>query len=481
MRQPDIKKNFLLSILYQVITVMIPFVTTPYISRVLGVEGVGIYSYTHSIELYFSMFASLGTVSYGAREVARNRDDSRKRSQLFWEIELLTVITTAVCLVIWGIWILVHVEYRIYYIILTFSLLAVLFDISWFYKGLEQFQYIIVFNICFKVLGMLAIFWFVKEKDDVGIYIAIMSLSVLLGNLGMWIYCPKFICKPDMESFQISGHFKETIIYFIPSIATSVYTVLDKTLIGAITKDVNESGYYEQAVKIINVGKTFAFVALNGVLESRMSYLYACEKDREIRKKIYQSMEYILFVGIGFCFGIFGVADRFVPIFFGTGYDKVADLLKMLSPLVIIIGVSNCLGAHYYTPAGRRGESAKYIVVGAGVNLFLNVLFIPRYESYGAVAASIFAELVITVLYIKNCHGYLTALQLLRLGWKKLMAGAGMLLVIEGINGEGAGSIVKVIGEILIGLAVYGIILLCLRDKAIYELLRNVSRRNGNG
>ena len=336
MKQPSLKKNFVLNTIYQILIIVIPFISMPYISRVLGAGGVGTYSYTYSIQTYFAMFAALGTVTYGTREIARVRENEEERSRLFWEIELLTVLTSLACLILWGIWILFNHEYRMCYVILTINIIAVIFDISWFYAGMEQFGYIVRQNTIFKVLGLISLFVFVKHESDLYLYIAIMAASTLLGNMTMWLYLGRFLKKVNVKEFNLKRHFKETLIYFVPTIATSIYSVLDKTLIGAITKDANENGYYEQATNIVNAAKVVSFVAINGVMESRSSFLFAQGKTDRVKSMIEDSMNYILFMGFGLIFGLVGVADEFVPWFFGPGFYKVPVLIKMLSPVIVI-------------------------------------------------------------------------------------------------------------------------------------------------
>lgn len=476
MEQPNIKKNLFLSTIYQILLLITPLITTPYISRVLGASGIGIYSYTYSIEIYFSMFAALGTVSYGAREIARNRNDRMQRSRLFWEIELLTILTTIICLIAWGIWILFNEKYRLYYEFLTFYLLATMFDISWFYTGIEQFKYIVMQNIIFKLVGIAAIFIFVRKKDDVAAYIAIMSLTMLLGNMSMWIYLPKFVGRVKIENLEILPHLKETFIYFIPAIATSMYTVLDKTLIGAITQNVNENGYYEQATKIINICKTVTFTALNSVLGARSSFLYAEKKIEEIKIKINQSIDYILFMGMGICFGLIGVSHRFVPFFFGFGYEKVIPLLILLSPLVIIIGISNCLGTQYYIPAGLRKQSARYIIIGSAVNLMLNLLLIPLFGSYGAAVSTLMAEIAITVMYMLPCGNILTTRDLIKIFWRKFLAALLMLgaIVISGRITEHLFATLTL--QVILGSMVYVLSLYMMKDSFVYGIVMQVIR-----
>lgn len=474
MKSVSIKKNIIYSTIYNILTIIIPFITAPYISRVIGASGVGIYSYTSSIQMYFSLFAALGTASYGAREIARNRNNKYVRSKLFWEIEILTILTSGICLIVWCVLIAVSNEYKIIYIILTMNLLNTMFDISWFYSGLEQFKYTIIQNSIFKILGVVLLFVFVKNSNDLILYIAIMSITTLLGTMSMWIYLPKFINKIHVKKLKILRHFKETLVYFIPTIATSIYTVLDKTLIGVITGDANENGYYEQATKIINITKVLTFASLNTVLGSRMSYLFAENKNDEIHKKIDISINYILFMGFGICFGLLGIVDRFVPVFFGEGYKEVIVLIKMLSPIVIIIGISNCLGAQYYTPAGLRSKSAKIIVLGACMNLILNLIFIPKFWSQGAVIATLAAEITISSLYLKYCNGFYNLRQLIKASWKKIIAGIIMLIGIMPINNIQASSVTVMLLQIFIGIIIYIISLLLLQDLFVYNIIHNI-------
>ena len=478
MKETSIKKNFILSTLYQILTLVTPLITAPYISRVLGADGVGIYSYSYSIISYFIIFAALGTVSYGAREIARNRKDEKLRSKLFWEIEILTIITSCISLTVWLILTSFMKEYKLYFLILSLNLINTMLDISWFYTGLEQMKYTVRQNSIFKILGVIALLVFIKDSNDVAKYTLIMTLTTLLGTASMWIYLPKFLVKTDLKRIKIKSHFKETLIYFIPTIATSIYTMLDKTLIGLITNENSQNGYYEQATKIINMCKSITFMSLNSVLGARISFLYAEKKFEEIRTRILTSIDYILFMGIGMLFGLIGVADRFVPMFFGQGYDEVIILLKCLSPIIIIIGISNCLGSQFYTPSGRRKQSAKYIIYGAVINLIFNLILIPQFKSFGAVIATILAELLITILYVQHCQKIVTFKIILNKGWKKIISGVIMLLFIILIDSFIKNNIVAVMIEISAGLLIYISILIIIKDSFLNgfckEQLKNI-------
>ena len=462
--EPSVRLNFVMSMAYQVLVVILPMITAPYVARVLGADKSGIYSFTASYQTYFSMFAALGTVSYGSREIARNRKDRPLRSKLFWEIELMTVLTSTVSIIAFIAFIASRDRYQIYYIPQVMAILAVMFDISWFFTGIEEFRYIVTKNAVFKLLGAVMIFALVHKPEDLLIYIIILSASTMLGNMSMWIHMPRFLDPVDFRTLKIRRHLKETLVYFIPSVATSVYTVLDKTLIGEITRNEAENGNYDKVVQIINIMKALTFTALNSVLGARISFLFAEKKYDEIRRRIETSINYILFMGLAIGFGLAGVAPRFIPWFLGPGYDRSVMMLIMMSPIVVIIGVSNCLGSQYYTPSGKRAQSARFIIAGSVVNLILNLILIPRFWGYGAIAASLIAELTITILYITFAGESFHPVVLLRDGWKKLIAAALMFAAVRLIDPYFNSNFIALVCEVCLGGAIYIAVQFILRD-----------------
>ncbi len=472
MSQPSVKKNYIYRTFYEILVLITPFITTPYVSRVLGADGVGIYSYTFSIITYFTLFAALGTVTYGVREIAQHRNDKQQSSKLFWEIELMTVATTSMCLLVWCGVIAFSKQYRPYFIALIPVLMGTMFDISWYFTGHEKIKNIVICNSLFKIAGIVLLFVFVRQRDDLIIYVVINSLVTMLGNLSMWIYLPKMLTKVDIRTLTFKNHFKETLIYFVPTIATSIYTVLDKTLIGAITHDTYQNGYYEQANKIMRMIYTISFIAINSVMSVRISYLFAEKKYNEIKDRIRKTMDFIFLIGCGCAFGVIGIAGRFVPAFFGPGYEPVVNLLCYMSPLIIIIGISNCLGSNYYTPSGQRARSAKVLVLGSVLNLILNFAMIPFIGATGAVIASIIAESVISILYVRMSGEYMSGKLLLKMSWKRIICGLIMLIFVL-LLGKFLpyGNLVVVVIQVVVGVAVYFGLLLLMKDNLLRELI----------
>ena len=471
----SITKNFIYSIGYQVLILIVPLISTPYVSRILSADGVGVYSYTSSIMAFFMLFAALGTQSYATREVSRNRKNKEHISRLFWEIEIMTFMTTFACLIVWIFLAFMNKENKWYFLALVPMLIGIPFDISWLFNGYEKVKYIVFRNSFCKIVSVALLFLFVKEKNDLLLYFWITSFSTLLGNLSMWTYLPGMLRKVSFKGLSIKEHFKETIVYFIPTVATSVYTLLDKTLIGLITKDSFENGFYEQATKIIGVIKVFVFAALNSVVGVRTSYLFVQNKHDEIKEHIHRSLNIILLLGYGVLFGLVGVVQNFVPVFFGAGYEPVVGLLILMAPMPVIIGISNCLGSQYYTPVGKRQLSAKFIVTGAGINLILNVLLIPFWGAIGATIASVFAEILITVLYVRYCQRYITLSDIWECSYKRIVCGIVMLLSVYFLGQVlELELILELLIQVVAGTVIYGIGLLALKDRVLFDFLNHV-------
>lgn len=466
-KSPNMKLNFISTVVFQVVSVLLSFITAPYVSRVLKIDGIGIYSYTSSVQSYFLLIAALGTATYGAREISRVRDSKEKYSKLFWEIEGLTIITTGLCIIAWLVFSMFSVKYEIYYYLLLPSLFATMLDISWFFNGLEKISLVLSRNVSIRFIGIILTFILVKTKSDLPTYFIIQSCTPLCANVLMWLELPKILGKCQFKSLRPLSHLKSTFMYFVPTIASSIYLLLDKVLIGVITNDVAENGYYTQAERVINILKNVVFMAINSVVGVRISYLYEMKKMDEIKNRIEYSFNYLAFTGFGCVFGIWAVSSMFIPLFYGEGYEKSIIILNLFAPILLCCSVSSCLNAQYYVPVGRRAECTKYIVVGAIVNVILNLLLISRFASIGAVIASVIAEGVIGILFWHNSNNIISLKSIYKLSWRKIISGAVMMFLIMLINSMFSANVsaVLLLADILIGFCSYIGVLLLLNDK----------------
>ena len=356
------------------------------------------------------------------------------------------------------------------------TIIATAFDISWFWGGYEQYRFIVIRNSLIKIAGIVLLFVFVHKKSDLLLYVALIAGTGLLGNISMWSYLPKYLEKVDWKTLQFKHHYKETLVYFIPTVATSIYTVLDKAMIGWITHDDYENGYYEQATKIINICKTLV-LSIVTVMSSRMSFLFSKEAHTEIKQRMENTVNFVLLISIPIVFGLIGVANRFVPLFFGEGYEKTILILYVMAPLLTIIGLSNCLGSLYFTPSGQRARSNKAIVTGAIVNLLLNFVMIYVLKSIGAAIASVIAESTITIMYLYMSRDYFNLRCIPNFAWKRLIAAAVMLAVVILIGSTVESALGCIIIQIVAGAIIYGTFLLLLHDAFLFNQINKLIRR----
>lgn len=466
----SIKKNYIFNLFYEVFVIIIPLVTAPYISRVLQADGVGTYSFSYSIATYFALLAALGTNSYGVREGARVRDDSYARSKLFYEITILRAITTIASILIFLLIVYINDYSMSIYLACGISILSVAFDCSWFLKSLENFQTLVIRNIIVKVVTVVCIFMFVKDKNDLILYILFQTGSLLIANLVLMGNVKKYLVKIDLKTLKFKHHMKETLIYFIPTIATSVYTVLDKTMLGVIVNSSYENGYYEQTNKIVNILLTL-ITSLSGVIGSRTSYLFAKNDYESIKKLIYKAFDFMLLLALPLVAGVIACSNTFVPWFFGDGYDKVIGLLRVYCLLILIIGTSNILGGLYLTPSGQRKRSSKAIVTGSLVNLIMNFIFIPHLSSYGAVIASIFAETTITILYIHMSNKFINFKYIFTNAIKYLIFSIIMFIPVYFLGQVLSPNFLTTVIQVIVGGCIYGGLLLITKNELVFEML----------
>lgn len=479
----SIKKNYLYNTFYQILSMLTPLITAPYASRIFDPDGIGIQSYTSSVSTYFVLFAVLGTGTYGQREIAKNKNNKEKYSQIFWEIVILRCITSAASMVAWFGWILLCGKYQAYFIVLTTSLIAVIFDISWFYTGLEQFGRIVLRNTIVKVIGIASLFIFVRKKEDLLLYITISVLANLGGNVSMWSYLPLFLQKGVHKRLEVKKHLRPTLIYFVPAIASSVYSVLDKTMIEHLTDNIRENGYYEQTAKIISLGQA-VIISYNTVMMSRMTFLFAEHQMTELKEKLEKAVSVIMILSVPLTLGVISVADSFVPWFFGDGYEPVINILYINSFLFIITGLSNCMIAQYLLPSGRQSECNKVIIVGAIINFFLNLFLIPSLGGRGAAIASVTAEMIILVAYLYLAKEFISIKGILRKSYKQLIAGMVMWIVLESAEMFFDHSFCLMAIQVIIGCMIYLVGLIIMREEILTGYLDYLKRKilcfNGN-
>ncbi len=388
------KKNFIYNIIYQILVLILPLVTVPYVSRILGADGVGIYSYTYSIAYYFMIIAMLGLNNYGNRTIAKVRDDKEKLSKEFCSIYALQLIISIIMIICYLLYVVIfNNQYKLIAFIQIMYVISSMFDINWFFFGIEKFKLTITRNTIIKILSLIFIFIFVKTPDDVWKYTAILAGSTLFSNIILFSFLHKYVRFVKVGRRDIFKHFKPNLVMFLPVIAVSIYKIMDKIMLG-ILSTVTEVGYYENAEKITQVPIAI-ITALGTVMLPRVSNMLSNNKEEEVKKIIGKTMPFILFLAFPMVFGICAVSKDFSLIFFGNEFEKCGLLIQLLSITIIFLSWGNVIRTQYLIPKEKDKEYVISAFLGAIVNFIMNYIFIPKYTSIGACIGTIAAEFIV--------------------------------------------------------------------------------------
>lgn len=461
-------KNYLYNVSYQLLIIILPLITIPYISRVLGPNGVGINSYTNSVIQYFVLIGGVGTALYGNQQIAYNRDSKEKMSQVFWEIEIISIISTTLAYGLFLLFLLFTNQYQTYYLEQSILIIAVAFDISWFFMGQENFKATVTRNMLVKIVTVGITFWLVKDVNDIGTYILIISLGQLLGNLTLWPYLFEYVSFDGIKTYNFWRHVGPALKMFIPQIAIQVYLVLNKTMLGAIDGP-KYSGFYDYTDKIVRI--ILSIVTASGtVMLPHVAHAFTNGKKEQVRWYLIHSIDLISMFAIPMAFGLAAVAEEFAPWFFGSQFKIVGNLIVIESAIIILIALSNIIGQQFLLPTNRVSSYTISVILGAIVNILLNIPLITLWGVYGAVIATVISEGCVTFYQIWTVRSVENFGQSFKYFPVYLIGAVGMFLIVRLLINYLPFSVFNLIIEVIVGIISYALIILILQPHTIQRL-----------
>lgn len=461
-------KNYLYNLSYQLLVIVLPVITTPYITRVFSSDDLGSYGYYNSIVTYFILLATLGVANYGTKEISGHRKEVKKT---FWGIYSLQVLSTCLAVTLYIIVCLLvpSMNNPIAYI-LGFSLLSRGFDISWLFQGLEDFKKITARNTMVKLLGVVSIFLFVKKPSDLYLYIILLVAYDLLGQLSMWLPAREHIRKPHLDIAYAKEHIKPVILLFLPQIAISLYITLDRTMLGALssTKDV---GIYDQALKLLNILLTLV-TSLGSVMLPRVSNLLSSGNQKAVNKLHEMSFLVYNLVIFPMIAGILIVNKDFVQFFLGQDFQDARYAIAIMVFRMFFIGWTNIMGIQILIPHNRNREFMLSTTIPAIFSVGLNLLLIPPPLGYiGASIVSVATEGLVWLIQLYFTRSYLKEVEILPSMLKIFLAALLMYGVLYSVQAfMHFSSVVNVLIYAVLGFLVYGGLVLVLRVLDFQEL-----------
>ena len=428
----SLKKNYFYSVIYQLLALIVPIVTIPYVSRVFGAEKLGVFSYTNTVAQYFTLFAMLGLNNYGVRTVAMVRDNQYKLSKTFTEIFAMQSFVAMIVLFLYLLFLFFMAgNYKLLYFILLLQVASSLVDVNWFFFGTEQFGITVLRNSIVKLLTLIFIFLLIKTQDDIWIYTLIHSVSILISAVVLWpsVFHDISFIKPKFK--KVISHVKPNLILFVPIIAISVYKYIDKIMLGLYS--VKEVGYFDNVEKILTVALGFV-TALGSVMLPRISNVIANNNEEQAKSYLIRSMDFIMFLSIGIASGMCLMSTTFVPLYFGQGFLPCIGLMRVLGISAVFSAWANVIRTQFLIPYKKDKIYVWSVILGAILNFVGNLILIPHIGAMGAAISTVVAELSVALTQSMSIKSQLPLWIMLKNSFLYILLGLSMVFVIGLVN-----------------------------------------------
>ncbi len=426
----SLKINTIFNAIYQILTLLVPLITTPFISRTLGPEAVGQYSLYFSIVSYFVLIATFGFNDLGTKAISEARDDKVRKTSVFFSILIGKLIFGILVLGAFLIYVFFSsndLRTWVCYLSLGLYILATALDFTFFFQGEERFVGICIRNILMRILTLILIFVLIKDSDDLWVYCLILGAGQLFASVIMFFgFKRDSFARISVNDIHPLIYIKQSFPYFIPSLSVSLFTYLNQILLGIMNVSDAENGYYGMAIKIVQILSVLAG-SISIIMFSRISYLMEINDKEEIKKKIKQTFSAFWIIALPLFFGLYSICELFIPLFLGPGYEKVILLVYILAPQIILGPLNGLYGYLYFRPSNKiRIQTA--IIFGASVlNIILTLLLIPSYQSIGTSIGKVCAELIQLPLLIYFSRGFIGIKESYKEGLKPLISSVIMI------------------------------------------------------
>lgn len=468
-------KNYLYNAGYQILLMLAPVLTTPYVSRVLGAHNNGINTYTNGWVTFFYLLGQLGVMLYGNRQIAYERENKYKRSRIFWGIVSLQIMTSFTALIAYLIAVfLFSSAFKEYFLLQALWIVAYGIDISWYFMGMEDFKKTVTRNTIVKLVTIALIFILVRNSNDLSKYIFLLGFAQVAGSITLWPYLRKSIQWVKIREWHPFKHFYPALLLFIPTITTQIYLVVNRIMLGRMAPQaaVSQFNFGDNIVKLV-----LAIVTATGtVMLPHIANKFASGDIKGVRDSLYKSFDFVTAVSVPMMFGLMAIAYKFAPWFLGNEYGPTGGVIFWEAPAILMIAWSNVTGTQYLMPIHREHQYTISVTVGAVVNIIANLFLISLYGANGAAVATVISEFSVTAVQLFYIRGTIRRRQLFASTWRYLVSGLFMYIVVSRINSIMNMTIVNLIVQVLVGIVVYAVCLFITHAPIIQQakvLLKN--------
>ncbi|MCX4321458.1 MAG: flippase [Lachnospiraceae bacterium] len=429
MKNKSITVNYIMNIVLTMSSFAFSLITFPYATRILQPAGMGKVSFAASLISYFSIFAQFGIPIYGIRECAKIRDDRNELSQTALELFIVNIISSisVSALFIISIFIVPRLQQeKPLYIIMGISLLLNAIGMEWLYKALEEYTYIAIRSIAFKLIACVLLFSVVATESDYVIYGFLTIFAASASNIWNAVNVRKYIHLKFQRKPQLVRHCRSALVFAAMSFSTTIYINLDIVMLGFIKSD-SEVGCYDAAVKIKKV-LVSAITALGGVLLPRAAFLLKNDKTDSFFRMNSKAVKYVITASVPLMVYFTIFARECIFLLCGSSYERAVFPMQIIMPTVLFIGMSNVTGIQTLVASGKEKTVLLSEIGGAVIDLILNALLIPKHGAAGAAVGTTVAEILVLAIQcfaLKDAVGVL----FVNMELKKVLTATGLALL----------------------------------------------------
>ena len=472
----SVKFNFIMNFILTLSNFIFPLITFPYVSRILQASGLGKVGFATSIIVYFSMIAMMGIPTYGIKACAKIRDDSYKLTKTVYELLILNTIFLAFALTLLLLSVIfidkLYIDKELY-IILAFSMLFNVLGIEWLYKALEQYSYITIRSIFFKIASLILLFVFVKESNDILPYAMLTVLASVGAGILNFYNLRKIITlyKITFKQLEITKHIKPSFTFFLLTISITIYVNLDSIMLGFMTSDDNV-GYYSAAVKIKQILVSLV-TSLGAVMLPRLAFYYEQKRFDEFKALVKDALDFILIVSLPLTIYFTLYAKDAILLLSGESFLASVEPMQIIMPTVFFIALSNLMGWQILVPMDREKQIVFSTIIGAVIGGIINFFAIPHLGVNGAAIANLCAECAVVIVQVVLLRKFIFPILAKINIWRMLMA----LLISTWIVLIVSFNLSEFINLLLSSILFFGcylVSLLILKEPVVYQIFSSV-------
>ena len=478
MKNKSLKKNAALNMVKTIMGLIFPLITFPYASRILQPSGLGKVNFAHSIISYFSMIAALGINTYAVREAAKLREDKAALTKFVKEILTINMTSTVIAYLLLSFTILFvpyFSEYRVLLVVCSGTILFTTLGMDWLYTALEEFSYITIRSILFQFLSLILLFVFVHTQEDYLKYASISVISSVGSNICNFIHARKYISITEKIKKTLCHHLKPIFTLFAMSVAVSIYTALDTTMLGFIAGD-EQVGFYTAATKINKIVLA-VITAASAVLLPRLSYYISQHENEQFFNLSAKALNLIILLSLPCAVGLNLVARPVILLLSGVSYESAIPVMQIMNPIIVAISLSGLIGIQIFMPLGKEKLTLVSVILGAVINFTLNLILIPKHGALGAGVATICAESSVTLFQLILARKYFEWKRIVPHVIQCIFACIIMTLCILFLEKIQMNMILQLVLTVIIGAFVYGTVLIVFHNKFILSIIKGTLKR----